>query len=347
MSRRITRECSMFALALFLVGTVPAHNPLTVRVDPRHHEVILTFGPVDVPRQQPSGQPHHHGGEAAGHDVPLMSFDWPVDCWANGFRLTIVDRLGGKLSNRLVHHLNVIHLGRRQLVEPVFERTFAIGQETGKVVLPPSIGVRLERGSPLAVHLAWENMSDADLEDVTLELAIHYLPANTVPAPREIHPVPLDVAFTPGGSNSFDLPPGASVFGREFRFPISGRVLGLGAHLHDYARSIRLEDVESGKVLGILHTRADSTGRVQGIERIIYGAYGEGLRIRKERTYRVVAEYDNPTGQVIPLGGMAIMGAIFMPDNPREWPALDRSSPGLQADMAMLERRATSVAHVH
>jgi hypothetical protein len=328
----------MLALGLVLLGTLPAHNPLAVRVVPKQHDVVLTFGPVDIPRQ--AGEHHHYGAEAEAHDLPLMRFDWPINCWANGFRLTLRDRQGRVLSNRLVHHLNVIHLGRRQLVEPVFERTFAIGQETGNVQLPPTIGVRLLQGSPLAVHLAWDNEGDANLEGVTLELAIHYLPANLTPAPREIHPVPLDLGFTPGGSNSFDLPPGRAVFEREFQFPVSGRLLGLGAHLHDYARTIRLEDSESGKVLAVLNTRADSTGRVQGVERVIYGAYGEGLRIRKDGRYRVVAEYLNPTGETIALGGMAILGGIFMPDNPRDWPPLDRSSPGLLADLAMLERRS-------
>jgi hypothetical protein len=335
----------MLALAaLCLAGTLLHDQPLTVQVDRKHHEVILVMGPFDIPRQDP-GSHHGHGAEAGAYDVPLMAFSWPVNGWGNGFRYGIRDGTGRPLPLRLIHHLNVIHRGRRQLVESAFERTFAIGQETGDVQLPPSVGVRLEAGSPILLHLAWENQGDEDLRGVRLELRIRYLPDNMVPAPRTIHPVPLDVGATSPDRNSFDVPPGRSTFEREFVFPISGRMLGLGAHLHDYARSIRLEDGETGKVLCLLRTRADSAGRVFSIEREIYGAYGDGLRIRAGRRYRVVAEYDNPTSRTIPLGGMAILGGIFMPDDPRQWPAVDLSDPGILADLALLHRRSGTMHH--
>ncbi len=336
----------MLALAaLTLAGLLAPEPDLQVRVDRRTREVVLTIGPFDVPGQAP-GARHSHGSELAGHDLPLFPFAWPVSGWGNGFRYLIRDGTGRELPRQMIHHLNVINRSRRQLVEPVYERTFAIGQETGDVQLPPSIGVRLEEGSDMAVHLAFENPGTEPLKGVTVVLRVRYLPGNMVPGPRSVNPVPLDVAYRPGGSNSFDLPPGMNRFEREFVFPISGRMLALGAHLHDHARSISLTDVETGRVMATLQTRRDSLGRVRSVEREIYGIYGQGLRIRAGRRYRVTVEYENPSGQTIELGGMGILGGLFMADRPDKWPAIDRSDPGIRADEAMLARRR-SPGHYH
>jgi len=328
----------MFAMLLLLqAGITGSGQPLQVELDRKHRDVVLTVGPLDVPHQE-SG--HHHGMVEAGWqpDIPLLTFAWPIDSWAGGFHLSLRDAAGRPLSRRLLHHLNLIHQGRRQLAEPVYERTFAIGQETADIVLPPTLGVRLERGAPLAIHLAFHNEAE-DLRGVMIELRIRYLPSNMTPAPYQVIPVPLDIGFTPGGENTFDVPPGNHSFERDFVFPISGRMLGLGGHLHDHARSISLVDLEKGKVLVTLHPVTDSSGRVLSVEREIYGAYGGGLRIQAGRRYRVVAEYDNPTGATIEQGGMGILGGIFMPDDLKAWPALDLADPALLADRSMLERR--------
>jgi hypothetical protein len=272
------------------------------------------------------------------HDLPLFPFVWPVDAWARGFRLTIRDSSGRVLSNRLLHHLNVIHQGRRQLVEPMFERTIAMGQEAREVRLPRSVGVRIEAGSPMALHLALMNDAPGERRGVTVELSIDLHPNNLVPRPLEVRPVALDIGITPGGKNSFDLPSGTSVFQREFVIPVSGRLLGLGAHMHQLGDSISLIEARSGKVLATLRPRTDSLGRILEVTRKLFGVTGPGLRLRAGERYRVVAVYTNP-GAPERDGGMAAMAGIFAPDNPRAWPALDPSDPGLRADIDLLNGR--------
>ena len=105
----------LLSLAVLLSPDVP---PLTVRVDSTRHEVILTLGPFHL-AASPAGEGHvgmHHGG----HGIPLLRFAWPAGGWARGFRIEIHDGDGRPLSRRLLHHVNLLHLERRQLLEPVF-----------------------------------------------------------------------------------------------------------------------------------------------------------------------------------------------------------------------------------
>lgn len=46
------------------------------------------------------------------------------------------------------------------------------------------------------------------------------------------------------------------------------------------------------------------------------GAGGDGILLRAGRTYRVVARYDNPTGETLVDGAMGLMIGIFAPDRP-------------------------------
>lgn len=323
----------LLSLAVLLSSDVP---PLTVRVDSTRHEVILTLGPFHL-AAAPKGEDHarmHHGG----HGIPLLGFAWPVSGWARGFRIRIHDGEGRPLPRRLLHHVNLLHLERRQLLEPVFERTIALGQETDDVVLPASIGVRIESGAQMALLSAWANETGRDLHDVILEFVVPYLPENTMPRPREVRPFAIDLGFRPGETDAFDVGPGRTLYQRDFVPPTGGRILGAGGHLHDYAESIALVDLTSGKVLFELRAKKDSAGKVSGVGRKLFGVTGDGLRLRAGRPYRVIAIYQNPLGRTLVEGGMAVLGGIFAPDDPARWPVLDRNDPKFLADLAGLDR---------
>jgi hypothetical protein len=323
----------LFSLAVLLSPDVP---PLAVRVDSTRHEVILTLGPFHL-AASPAGEGHagmHHGD----HGIPLLRFAWPAGGWARGFRIRIHGGDGRPLSRRLLHHVNLLHLERRELLEPVFERTVAAGQETDDVVLPSSIGVRIESGAEMALLSAWANETGEDLHDVILDFVVPYLPENTMPRPREVRPFDIDLGFRPGDTDAFDVGPGRTVHQRDFVLPPGGRILGAGGHLHDFAESIALMDVTTGKVLFELKATSDSAGKVSGVGRKLFGVTGDGLRLRAGRRYRVIAIYQNPLGRTLVEGGMAVLGGIFAPDDPAHWPVLDRTDPGFLADLAGLDR---------
>lgn len=331
---------------------LPSDAPLLrVRVDSTRHEVRMTIGPMDLPAMAGGD---HAAMHASGHDLPLLRFNWPVSGWMRGFRIEIRDGEGRPLPRRLMHHVNLLHLERRRFLEPVFERTLAAGQETADLLLPPSIGLRVERGAAMALFTAFVNEGGETLRGVTLELVVPYLDARTMPRPREVRPFDIDIGFHAGVTSAFDLVPGRSVHQREFTAPVTGRILGVGGHLHDYAESIVLIDAATGRELVALRTTAAVDGKVTGVSRQMPGITGEGIRLRAGRRYRLVAVYQNPTGRTIPDGGMAAMAGILAPDDVRQWPRLDPEHPAFLADLAGLESLGRPMAmgaapgqHVH
>jgi hypothetical protein len=149
-------------------------------------------------------------------------------------------------------------------------------------------------------------------------------------------PLYVDVNNHIGGVTTFDVPPGKSTRSYEFTFPVSGRLIGIGGHLHDYGAAVRFEDAVTGKVLVRLKSDRDSKGEISKVGRFIWGFHEEALPIEANHRYRVVAEYDNPTGKTIPAGGMGHINGAFSPDDMSKWPVLDLSNADVKRDIETL-----------
>jgi hypothetical protein len=310
---------------------------LTVKVDSARHEVVITTQPFDLPDM--SGMQDH----SMSHDTPVYKFIWPVEGWFRGFRVRVLAEDGTELPRRLMHHMIMINYDRRQLVYRAAERLWGAGVETGNFTLPKTIGVPLMPGTPLGLYIAWHNSLGRDLTGVRLELVMQWLPRNQNPRPVDVLPMYLDVNLTVGGANEFDIPPGSSEKSYEFTIPVDGHILGVGGHLHDYGREVRLEDVESGKVLTRVAARARPDGTLRGMERHLFGVSGEGLRLRAAHRYRVVAVYDNPTGETLVKGAMGSIVGIFAPRDVGEWPRIEADDSLFQRDLHFLARRGAAM----
>lgn len=328
-------------LAAFAGPTPPtpsASPAIAITVDSSRREITLRAGPFTI-AAMPEGMDHgdHGAHEMAGMATPFLSFDWPVTGWLRGFRITLADAEGRALPRRLIHHVNMMNFGRRALLYDAVERTLAAGQETEDVTLPRSIGFPMAAGTSVGLMAAWANETGADLEGVYLTVTLLWSPTNLVPRPLDALPLYMDVNYQgPGKSDSYDLVAGPSSRSYEFTLPVGGRLLGVGGHLHDHARELILEDLESGRTVVRLQARLDREGKLLGVERKLYGVRGDGLALRGGRRYRLTATYDNPTGATIPSGAMGIMIGLFVPEDLRKWPAVDPTNPGIKADMAAI-----------
>jgi hypothetical protein len=284
----------------------------------------------------------------AGTATPFRAFDWPIDGWLRGFRIVLTDARGRPLPRRLIHHVNMMNLERRALLYPAVERTLAAGQETEDVTLPQAVGFPISAGTSVGVMAAWANDTGADIEGAYLTVTLLWSPTNLSPRPLDALPLYLDVNYRGAGeSDSYDLPAGPSSRSYEFTLPVGGRLLGVGGHLHDYARELTLEDLETGKRVVRLRARLDRAGRLQSVERRLYATRGDGLPLRAGRRYRITARYDNPTGAVIPSGAMGIMIGLFVPDDLTKWPAVDLAHPGIAADIAMIRSTSAGASGHH
>lgn len=325
-------------LALGLGGSKPEPT-VTVSIDSARHELTLTSGPFDLPNMPPM-EDHTIMDLGMSHDTPIQHFMWPVDGWFRGFRVHLTDAQGQPVPRHVMHHLIMVNFSRRQLLYSAAERLMGAGTETdGEISVPKTIGVPMKSGMKLGMYVAWHNDTGKDLDGVYLKVVMLWTPKNQNPPPVNALPIYMDVNLTVGGSNTFDVPPGRSTKAYEFTLPVGGRLLGVGGHMHDFGSRVRLEDAETGKVLTQVVAKRAPDGRLLKVSRKLFGVSGAGLRLKGGHRYRVVGEYDNPTGELRVKGAMAHMVGLFVPDNMKRWPAIDPRDPIYQRDLASLQVR--------
>lgn len=330
------------AFAVSLLSLQHAPPPiLRVWVDSSRHQVVLTVTPIDLSAGH-GAEPHasiHAGGE-----LPLLRFLWPVDGWARSASLRLSAEGGTALPRAILHHINVINFGRRQLFYPIAERLLAMGQETEDIRLPATVGVPVAVGMPMGLVAAFHNPGHELVNSITLELRIDFAPANQVPRPISVLPAYLDVQNPVAHDVDFDLPAGASIWTADFTIPISGRILGAGGHLHDYGTALELLDVteSSPRVVLRLGTRRDRNGRLLAVGRALPGVTGKGIRLHPSRRYRLVGEYRNSSGEAIVKGAMVHLILLFSPDRVAQWPPLLADSPEFRNDVIRLEGMGTA-----
>jgi len=158
-----------------------------------------------------------------------------------------------------------------------------------------------------------------------------------VPKPVAALPFLVDVNFNFGQGNSYAIPPGRSTRTYEFTMPLAGHLLAAGGHLHDFGAGLRLVDTKSGKTLVRIRPKRTPDGRVVSMSRELFGVRGQGPRLRTDRTYRLVVEYDNPTNAPAPHVMGSIAG-LFVPDDLRQLPTVDPQHPSYKADAAWMAR---------
>jgi len=325
-------------LAVWLGSGMPGGNPsptVQVSVDSSRHELTVTSGPYDLPNM-PATDDHSMMDLGMSHDTRLQRFEWPVDGWFRGFRVELTDGNGRSVPSEVMHHMIMVNFSRRQLLYSAAERLMGTGTETEEVTVPKTIGVPMKPGMDLGMYIAWHNATGHDLQGVRLKLIMLWTPKNQNPPPVNALPLYMDVNLTVGGTNTYDIPPGKSSKAFEFTLPTGGRLLGIGGHMHDYGTRVKLEDAKSGKVLTeVVATRAPD-GKLVKMSRKLFGVSGSGLRLKTNRRYRIVAEYDNPTGETRVKGAMASMVGLFVPDEIKRWPSVDPGDPTYRRDLASL-----------
>lgn len=288
------------------------------RMQTRHY--VLEFGPYTLaPR---------HGAVAPD---PL-AITLPVDGWLRGLSFEIVDESGQPLPPGALHHLNLIAPESRELFSPIMLRIGAAGAETKPYRLPFFLGYRVHSGDSLLVTTMLHNATAQEYRGVRLQVRLEYTPANGVIRPWSINPVYVDVT-PPSGAHSFDLPPGRSSSSWEGAPAIPARLLAAGGHLHKYGTALRFEDVTSGEVIWEARPERDDDGRVKGMP--VRYFLPRGVLLQPDHRYRLTAEYENPTGKVIPNGGMGTLGGIVMPGAESSWPAVARRDSVYRHDVWM------------
>jgi hypothetical protein len=330
---QVLRVKLLIVVAGFLAPAAIAAQTVTTRVDSVRHEVVITVSSFDVPATMKMSEAD---GPMEMDDGPLklFRFDWPVDGYAKAFHVDVVDSRGKILPRSLLHHLIGINLDRRQFIYSATERLFAIGKETEAVSLPGKLAIPLDRGQRLGFYVAWHNDTGRDFRNLSVRVVMSWLPGTVSKDLIAVLPVYLDVNNDVGGDDTFDVTPGKSFKAFEFVSPVSGRLLAVGGHLHDYGAAVRLEDAATGAILVRLPAEREKDGRIRAMPRKFFAF--NPIKLQAGHRYRIVAEYDSPLDKTIRNGGMANLVAAIAPDDPRSWPAIDPSDPIFKKDIRSL-----------
>ena len=288
----------------------------------------LRIGPVDIPEASQGGGHHHHGVLPEPKTVRF-----PKSVNLTGFNYRVIDGSGEELPTDILHHMNVIKPQYRELFLPISQRMLALGNETGAQSLPGFLfGHPIKEGTEVVVSAMLHNPVGPRLDDVTVEVELDYVEGNRPWPLWHIYPFQLDVQF-PVGEKAFDLPPGPSEFSYEGSPALEGRIAAVGSHLHDYAESIRLDDVTSGEMIWEGYPVKDEAGSVTGVT--VGRLYKEfGKKIYPDHVYRVTVRYNNPTPDTLQHGGMGVVAGAFVPSNVEAWPRADTSN-----DLYRLDRQ--------
>lgn len=327
----------MLPLLAALIVAHPAQAADSTRpgvvVDRKHHRITITAGPYNLP-------PMGHRMEMMGMDMSMdhmgemaSYFVWPEQGWFYGFHVSAIDGHGAAMPRDLIHHFTLLNFDRRTLFDPFAERLASARYENEDVVAPKSLGAPLATGTRMGVYMMWFNDRPDTVKGVYVKLTLLYMPANMQPPPTSALPVVMDVDLFPGADNMYPVPPGKTERVRVFRFPIAGRLLAAGGHLHEYGSYIRLEDSVTGKVLVDLRPVLDAQGRMLGMTRKLFAVSGNGLRIQANHPYRLIAAYENTTKDTL-SEAMGELMAIFSADDFSQWPRMDYANKDLWADLA-------------
>lgn len=299
---------------------VDRNEYVQVRTLPEEREVEFRIGPVELT----SGMMHLR--------LPIQMAEFPVDGWIHGFELEMVDGEGNSIPMDLLHHVNFIDPDKRELFSPISRRVMAAGRETSTERLPRIVGYPVARGDRMMIAAMFADPLDEDFEDATLVVRFFYsTESDGFIQPRNVYPFYLDV-MGPLSEKDFAVPPGKTVKSWEGQPAVDGRILGIGGHLHDYATRLSLIDVTDGKTLWEVKPQGKAGGHVTGVptDQFIWTL---GKKIYADHTYRIEVEYDNPTDEAAPDGGMGAIGGVVWVGKDTEWPAFDRTDETYIADL--------------
>ena len=304
-------------------GGRPTTSTASIRVvdHPERKELAIILGPIDLPARS-----SHHMAQ-----LPVQEGVVPFDLTIRGYRTHIIDGRGEPVPRVVLHHMNLLDPGRRELFLPIMLRVLAASHETRPVSFPGWLfGIPMKGGSRFLALTMLHNPTDVDYEGVTVHLTLEYERFASLPL-YPVAPFHLDAMYPEvSATKAWDLPPGHSVKTWDASPAIRGLIIGLGGHLHAHASRLRFENLTTGEVLYDIRPKLDEEGRVAGIPALMHRGRGVGALVVPEHRYRITVEYRNPFDTVIEDGGMGSIAGAFIPLE--DWPAANPREALFAAD---------------
>jgi hypothetical protein len=267
---------------------------LDAKMDAATHTITLREGPITLPA---------HTSHMNMPQPPDVYWTISLDGWLLAYAPRLVDADGNAVPGTVLHHT-------------------AFWTNWMQV---PGYGYHVEKGDKIRIETMVHNPTDTSYDKVYLEVRIPYQDAaEGAGTPlKNFYPAWMDAKSC--GNSGYDLPAGKSEKTGTVEVKYSGVLLGVGGHMHDYAKEIVLKDTTRKETVASLKARVDEQGQLLSMPTAMFLDRG-GYKFAAGDILKIEARYDNPTGKLLRDGAMGIVVGYFVPADDAAMAALRRNA---------------------
>ena len=297
-------------------------------VDAATHTIAVREGPLTLPANT---------GHMKMPQPPDVFWTIPLDAFLLAYTPRLVDASGNAVPGIVLHHTAFWNTDRSDFLCPnKEEHIFGAGSELTNWTELPGYGYRVQKGDKIRIETMVHNPTGTSYDHVYLEVKIPYAPAaDPTVSTKSVYPSWMDVQSC--GNSGYDLKPGNNQTTGTVTVKYNGILLGVGGHMHDYAKQIVLEDATRKETVATLDAKLDEKGQLLSMPVVTFFDRG-GYKFSAGDLLRITATYDNTTGKPLPSGAMGIVVGYFLP-------ADDSAMSGLRRKPKPAARQVAAASH--
>jgi hypothetical protein len=300
---------------------------LEQQVDASAHTITVREGPITLPANT---------DHMKMPQPPDIVWTIPLDGFLLAYTPRLVDANGNAVPGTVLHHTAFWNTDRSDFLCPnKEEHIFGAGSELTNWMEIPGYGYRVQKGDKIRIETMVHNPTGTAYGKVYLEVKIPYADASADPATsptiKGVYPTWMDVQSC--GNSSYDLKAGKNENIGTVTVKYNGILLGVGGHMHDYAKQIILEDATRKETVATLKANVDEKGQLLSMPVVTFFDRG-GYRFAAGDELRITATYDNITGKPLHSGAMGIVVGYFVPADDSAMTALRRKAKPVNHQVA-------------
>ena len=277
--------------------------------------IVVRIGPMNLPA---------HTSHMKMPQPPDLEWQIPINGLLLGYSPKLVDGKSNAVPGRVLHHTAFWNENRSDFLCPnKEEHIFGAGGELTIWAEVPGYGYRVQVGDKIRVETMVHNPTDTPYENVFLEVSIPYKNVDSGASLKSVYPAWMDVKSC--GDSGYDLPAGPSEKTGNVTVKYSGILLGVGGHMHDYAKELVLTDVTRKDRVATLDAKVDEHGELVSMPTVLFLDQG-GYKFSAGDVLKISATYDNTTGKLLPDGAMGIVVGYFVPNDDSKMASLRRKT---------------------
>ncbi len=291
------------------MGSATSNASVLLTQDATKQEITAKLGPLNLPARTD----HHAIPQPAPQTLTI-----PFDGWITAYHPSLVDDSGQPLPGRMLHHVAFWNTRRSDFLCPnKEEHIFGAGGEMNDWPALPGFGYHVHKGDKIRVTTMFHNPTDQSYPSAWLVVRMEYQPesANL----KSVYPAWFDVKKC--GDSSFPVQSGGMTLNASIPLNFSGRLLGVGGHMHDYGEQLVLSDKTRSEEIANLRSTLDDQGRIRHMPIAVFTDRG-GFPLNKGDEVFVQAKYASPREPN--AEGMAIVVGYFLPENDGDMQSLVR-----------------------